>query len=135
MTTRADLCAAALALVGTPFHAQGRAPGIGVDCVGVIVCAARACGIVVSDRLDYSMQPSGILRGELETRLMRVRGAPQAGDVLMMRFDAAPHHVAMLIDDGRIVHAHMRARRCVVQTYSDYWRGKVCAVYRFPGVV
>lgn len=134
MTTRAELCAAALALVGTPFHPQGRVPGVGIDCIGVAICAARACGIAIADRTDYPMQPNGILRGELNARLQRVQGEPQAGDLLMMRFDTAPHHVALLIDGGRIVHAHMRARRTVVQAYTNYWRERTCGAFRFEGV-
>lgn len=134
MTTRAELTAAALSLVGTPFHAQGRAPGIGIDCIGVMVCVARLCGIPLTDRVDYPLRPNGELRAELEARLDHVHGEPQEGDVLMMAFAGEPHHVAMLVSDGRIVHGHVRARRCVVQTYTDYWRGVTVAAYRFPGV-
>lgn len=134
MTARAELTAAALSLVGTPFHAQGRMPQVGLDCIGVIVCVARACGIPVVDRVAYPMRPNGELQGELDARMVRVEGEPQEGDVLMMAFAGEPHHVAMLIADDRIVHGHVRARRCVVQSYTDYWRGVTRAVYRFSGV-
>jgi len=134
MVKRSKITAAALSLVGTPFCAQGRAPGIGLDCIGVVVCAARACGIPVTDRTAYPMRPNGELQGELDARLVRVRGEPQEGDVLLMSFDQEPHHVAIVIDGGRIVHAHMRARKTVVQSYTDYWRGVTRAAYRFPGV-
>lgn len=136
MPTSAQITAAALSLVGTPFHAQGRLPGVGLDCIGVVVCVAQACGIVVQDRNDYPMSPNGELRGELDSRLTRVRGQPQEGDVLMMAFDAEPHHLALYISENRIVHAYAanKVRKCVVQPYTDYWRSKVRAVYRFPGV-
>lgn len=134
MVNRSEITAAALSLVGTPFCAQGRAPGIGLDCIGVLVCVARLCGIPIKDRVDYPLRPNGELRAELESRLVRVHGEPQEGDVLMMAFAGEPHHVAMLIADGRIVHGHVRARRCVVQTYTDYWRSVTRAVYRFQGV-
>ena len=136
MTTPDQITAAALALVGTPFHAQGRAPGVGLDCIGVAVCTALACGVSVQDRIDYPLKPNGELKGELEARLTRVRGEPQEGDLLMMSFDAEPHHVAIFISGFRIVHAYaaLRVRKVVVQDYTDYWRSKVRAVYRFPGV-
>lgn len=134
MIQRAQLSEAALSLVGTPFHAQGRAPGAGLDCIGVIVCVARICGIPHTDRTAYPLRPNGELQGELESRLERVRGEPQEGDVLLMAFDKEPHHVAIVVDGGRIVHAHLRARRTVVQPYTDYWRSVTRAVYRFPGV-
>jgi cell wall-associated NlpC family hydrolase len=134
LIARADISRAALALVGTPFHPQGRAPGLGLDCIGVAVCVAQACGIPVKDRLAYPMRPNGELQGELEARLVRVLGEPQEGDLLLMAFDREPHHVAIVISENRIVHAHMRARKCVVQPHTGYWRGVTRAVYRFPGV-
>lgn len=134
MTTPADVTAAALSFVGTPFHPQGRAPGIGLDCIGVGICVARACGIAHQDRQAYPMRPNGQLQGEMEAQLIRVRGEPQEGDILLMAFDREPHHIAILISEGRIVHAHMRARKTVVQTYTDHWRGVTRAVYRFKGV-
>jgi cell wall-associated NlpC family hydrolase len=134
LTARAELTAAALALVGTPFHAQGRAPGIGLDCIGVVVCVARACGIPVIDRAAYPMRPNGELQGEMDSRLIRVQGEAREGDILLMAFDGAPHHVAIVIDSNRIVHAHMRARKTVVQTYTEYWRSVTVAAYHFPGV-
>lgn len=134
MTTRTEITAAALALVGTPFHAQGRAPSVGVDCVGLVVCVARACSIPVVDRVAYPMRPNGEMQGELESRLDRVTGAPQEGDILLMAFDREAHHVAIVISENRIVHAHMRARKTVVQSYTDYWRSVTRAVYQFKGV-
>jgi cell wall-associated NlpC family hydrolase len=134
MTTPADITAAALSLVGTPFHPQGRAPGIGLDCLGVGICVAQLCGIPQKDRTDYPMRPNGELQGEMELRLNRVRGEAREGDILLMAFDREPHHIAILISEGRIVHAHMRARKTVVQTYTDHWRNCTRAVYRFKGV-
>ena len=136
MILRSDITAAALSLVGTPFHAQGRAPGIGLDCIGVVVCVARACGIPVVDREAYPLRPNGELQGELESRLDRVSGAVQEGDILLMAFDKEPHHVAIVISENRIVHAHaqLRVRKVVAQTYTDYWRSVTRAVYRFKGV-
>lgn len=129
-----DLSSAALALVGTPFHAQGRLPGIGLDCLGVIVCVARACAIPHQDRSAYPMRPDGTLMPELERQFIRVHGEPQEGDVLLMAFAGEPHHVAIFVTGGRIVHAYSTVRKCVVQDYTEHWRAKVKAIYRFPEV-
>lgn len=136
MTTKAEIEAAALLLVDTPFAANQRAPQVGMDCIGVIVCVARACGIPHSDRVDYPIQPNGELQQELAARFERVTGEPQPGDVLMMQLErmSEPHHVAILISGNRIVHAHNRAGKCVAQTYTRFWRQAVRAAYRFPGV-
>jgi cell wall-associated NlpC family hydrolase len=132
--TPAQITAAALSMVDTPFHAQGRLPGVGLDCIGVMVCAALACGIPIKDRTDYPLRANGELKKELEARLTRVYGAPQEGDILMMRWTGEPHHVAIYISENRIVHAYVGVGKCVVQTYNDYWREKVRGVYRFPEV-
>lgn len=134
MTTPAEITAAALSMVGTPFHAQGRAPGVGLDCIGVVACVARALGIPHTDRKAYSLRPTGELAPALAAQFDTVEGEPQEGDVLLMIFAGEPHHVAILVDGGRIVHAYAAARKCVVQTYTDHWRAKVRAIYRFPGV-
>lgn len=134
MTTPREITAAALSLVGTPFHTQGRLPGIGIDCFGTLACVARICGMPFKDRIDYTMRSKGELRPELDRQFVRVQGEPLEGDILMMSLGGEPHHVAIMIDGGRFMHAHILVRRCVVQTYTDYWRSKVCAVYRFPGV-
>lgn len=135
MTTPAEISAAALAMVGTPFHAQGRLPGVGLDCIGVVICIARALGLPHRDRKAYPMRPDGTLQADLDAQLVRVQGEPREGDILLMSFAAEPHHVAVVVDGGRIVHAYSTARKCVAQAFTDHWRGKVRAVYRFPGVV
>ena len=136
MTTKTEIEAAALSLLGTPFAANQRAPGVGMDCIGVLVCVARLCGIPHIDRVDYPMQPNGELQQELAARFERVTGEPQVGDVLMMQLErmSEPHHVAILVSGDRIVHAHNRAGKTVAQTYTRFWHQAVRAVYRFPGV-
>ncbi|MDD5585633.1 MAG: hypothetical protein PHY92_01580, partial [Alphaproteobacteria bacterium] len=53
------MIAAARACLGTPFHHQGRKPGVGLDCIGLIVVALQAAGYDVRDRFDYSPRPDG----------------------------------------------------------------------------
>lgn len=141
MTTSAEITAYALTLVGTPFHAQGRLPGVGMDCIGVAACICKHFGIPYLDRAAYSLRPTGELMPALDAMFTRVIGEPQEANVLLMAFDdtlrkttCEPHHVAILIGGSRIVHAYSTAGKCVVQTYTDHWRSKVRAVYRFPGV-
>lgn len=131
---RSEISAAAFAMVGTPFHPQARMPGVGLDCIGVVVCVARQLGIPHSDLTAYPMRPNGMLQPLLDAQLVRVKREPQEGDVLLMSFDGEPHHVAVMVDGNRIVHAYSTVRKCVVQSYTDHWRAKVRAVYEFPGV-
>ncbi len=132
--TPSDITAAALSLVGTRFHPQGRLPGVGLDCIGVMVCTAVLSGMQIKDRTVYPLRPNGELMQELDARLIRVRGEMQEGDVLVMSFGGEPHHVAMYISENRIVHAYTGVRKCVVQPFTGHWKSAVRAVYRFPEV-
>lgn len=132
---REDLIAAAEEMVGTPFHAQQSVKGAGSDCIGVLKHVARTNAFKFRDRQDYSMRPTGELQPVLEEYLDRVTGETQEGDVLLMRWEGLqPHHVAIYVGDGKIIHAYAGARRVTKQEYTDFWRAKTVAVYRFPGI-
>lgn len=125
-----QLIAEAREWVGTPFHANQMTKGVGADCVGVVGGAAMAAGIQLSEvSLAYPMRPNGTLRPYLERYLVRVKDA-KPGDVLMMSFAGEPHHVALFAGET-IIHAHVKAKRCIEQPMSDYWQGKIRGIYRF----
>lgn len=131
---RSEISKIARRMVGTPFHAQGRLPGVGLDCIGVIVSVARELGLPHTDVAAYPMRPNGMLQPILDAQMVRVYREPREGDALLMTFGGAPHHVAVVVDGNQIVHAYVTVRKCVAQNLTDYWRKKVCAVYEFPGV-
>lgn len=125
----------------TPFRHQGRVHGVGVDCAGLIVGVARALGVEVADRTDYARTPhADMLRQVVEVNC----GAPVAGprptddqlrpgDVLLMRFEAEPQHLALYCGQT-IIHAYQRVGRVVEHRFAAVWRACVVAAYRFPGV-
>lgn len=125
----ADLIAAARSYVGTPFHHLARLPGVGLDCIGVIVCAAKACGFAHRDEAAYPLRSNGQLRINLDEQLVRVPVAV-AGDVLLMSLGDDEHHVA-LYTGTTIIHAYAVVRRCVEQPMADIWWPKVRGIYRF----
>ncbi len=127
--TPSDVIAAARGSVGTPFHHGGRLPGVGLDCIGVIVCAASACGLLHSDMAAYPLRPNGQLRENLNVQLVEVPYA-LAGDVLLMSFGGEPHHVA-LFTGPTIIHAYITVKKCIEQPMADLWNKRVRGVYRF----
>ncbi len=132
-----DLAETAKSFIGTPFHAQGRAPGAGLDCIGVVACVARAHNITHDDKSAYSMTPTGELQPELERQMIRINpNDMREGDVLLMRWRPGmpPHHVAMCVGPNLIVHAYSTARKVSMQVYTDFWRDKTVAIYRFKEV-
>ena len=93
------------------FRHRGRiteGPGKGVDCAGLIWVAYRDCGVLLEDFRLYEREPA--LHGPGLTDRMRVAlgrevaAAPvsekqlQIGDVVVIRFEREPHHVAIVGD-------------------------------------
>ena len=124
--------AAARGCIGTPFHHQGRTPGVGLDCVGLIVVALGAAGFAVNDRRDYPPRPDGksLVRALEEHGAVAVDGF-SPGDVLLFRYDHQPQHVALATGADTMVHAFAPAGRVVETTIGDYWLRRLLGVYRF----
>ncbi|MGE3622966.1 MAG: C40 family peptidase [Bdellovibrionales bacterium] len=124
--------AAARTCAGTPFHHQGRRPGAGLDCIGLIVVALRAAGMDVTDRTDYSRRPDGTgLVAALEEHGARPAGSITAGDILLFRYDSQPQHVALATDKDRMIHAFAPAGKVVETGIGDYWKRRLSGIYRF----
>lgn len=89
-------------MVGTPYHHQARLPGIGLDCVGLIIAVGRELGYLAPDYdiTGYSRVPDGaLLMKHLHDKLNRIEEAfMQPGDVVCVAFDQYPQHVGFLGD-------------------------------------
>jgi cell wall-associated NlpC family hydrolase len=135
MTTGADVVAEARRWLETPFMHQGRVLGVGVDCVGVPIMVAQARGLSDFDIQAYGRQPNGSqMRAFLDANMDRVPMTDSAvGDLLLMRIERDPQHLAILTDKG-ILHAHASVGRCVEHGIDDRWRRRIIAVYRFRGL-
>ena len=130
---RAAMVAAARACLGTPFHHQGRLPGVGLDCIGLIVVAASAAGYEIADATDYARQPEeGRLLAGLSANGLTASGAAQAGDVLLFRFDGGPRHAALMTGEDRMIHAFAPVGQVVETGMGDFWRRRLCGAFRFP---
>jgi len=88
--------------LGTPFHHQGRLPGVGLDCVGVLICVAKELRLVAADFdvTGYQRQPDGVvLMRHLSEHLLPVeQTAMQPGDIVCVAFDKHPQHVGIVGD-------------------------------------
>lgn len=80
MITRADVVAAALAYVGTPFRWQGR-NALGLDCVGLPAAVARDLGLIgVLPKPTYQRPLArNVLLDGLRTHLVDLGPAPRLG--------------------------------------------------------
>ncbi len=142
--TRDDIISAARSEIGTPFRHQGRLSGKALDCAGLIIMVAKAIGAEYIDFTGYSRHPSdGLLESALDAQscLDRVALADmQAGDVLLMRFNTDPQHLAIFAGHSAIyqaegiIHAWLQARKVCEHVLTDEWRSRIVRVYRFAGV-
>jgi len=101
--------------IGTSFQHQARAPGSKLDCVGVIVCAAKADGIDVEDFFAYGPEadPEELLR-RLATFCDQVPVDARAPDDILAFWlveRSKPQHVALYEGAGFMIHAYARPSR------------------------
>lgn len=125
------MIAAARACIGTPFHHQGRQPGAGLDCIGLVVIALKAAGVDVRDRTDYARQPAAdALQLALEAHGFSHAETIAAGDVLLFRFNRAPQHVALATESTRMIHAYAPIGKVVECSIGASWKNRLCGIYR-----
>lgn len=126
----AAIVAAARACIGARFRAQGRLPGVGLDCIGVALVAAAAAGVEIA-------VPVYALGGDHEAALdaaMIAAGCsfvPLAapGDLLSLAPSPGRRHLAVVTDRG-VIHAHAGLGRVVEGPVDPDWT--VLAAWRLP---
>jgi cell wall-associated NlpC family hydrolase len=147
-----DIVEKATRMVGTPFVHQGRLPGVGVDCIGLLVCAAREAGLDVGDRASYGRQPNPrALMAELDrvaTRLSRPIDARALGRddgatafarrgavlVFWRVRTSLPRHVGVC-DGEFVVHTWQEIGRVVRHRIDgSEWSGCLHSVWWLKGV-
>lgn len=136
LPTRAKIIKEARSWIGTPFKHQGRLKGLAVDCAGLVIGVAHALQLSQFDYTAYSHQPDGItLKRLLNQELKPIfLAAAQPGDVLLMRFDAQPQHLAILIQEESIIHAYAQVRRCCEHRLDEVWRSRIVSAYAYPNI-
>ena len=127
------LIVAAREYLETPWVHQGRLKGVGVDCVGLLVCAGRDAGYTIEDVEGYPEYPSGTwLLEELERNCVRVYGVTQIGDVLAFAASTQVWHVGLVSGLGPLVviHCWRKTKRVVEVQLDESWRYQIHSVWR-----
>jgi NlpC/P60 family putative phage cell wall peptidase len=135
--TRDEFIAEARTWIGTPYHHQARVKGVGVDCVGLVICALGLDEAAL--RLPaYSRQGSGtLLRSLLERHCDEIQIAEaRPGSLYGMRFKhtGPEHHLAIVTDRG-ILHAWEGATSVYEHAVQRHWReGRILSAWNVRGV-
>jgi cell wall-associated NlpC family hydrolase len=138
----AEIVAAARAVLHTPYAHQGRVAGLALDCAGVPVHVAKSLGVPLVDYTRYGRLPvPAEMRAALDAHLERVPTEQmQPGDVVWIRFEKQPQHLAIVGDYVHgglsLIHAYNSAgvNRVVEHRMDDVWRSRIVACWRYPGV-
>ena len=135
------LVAAARAYIGVPFRHAGRSMQ-GVDCIGLLLCAAHDAGVTTYDETHYGTAvDTDRLRRQIEEVCALVwspvdtddpRDEAQPGDVLLFQVMASPQHTGMFTGEG-FVHAYQGVGYVVETPLEGRWLRRVVAVYRWVG--
>lgn len=143
MTRVADpaaVVAAARAWLGTPYHDQQSALGLGCDCLGLARGVWRAVvgpepqAVPRYSRDWGEVGPRELLRdGALRWMVPRGRDEIEPGALLLfrMRDRAIAKHVGIVTEPGRFIHAYEHLG-VIEQPLTDAWRRRVAFVFAYP---
>jgi len=135
MTTANDIITAARSQLGVKFRHQGRLPGQCLDCAGLAAYVAGQIGAEFNEWPGYGRTPyNGLLEYVLDGQpcLERVYDR-QSGDILLMRFNSEPQHVAICAGDT-VIHSYSEAGKVVEHDLDEVWLARIVRVYRFKGL-
>ena len=125
------IVAAARACVGTRFRPQGRTPGLGLDCVGVVLFAAAVAPFRLPVLPPYRLggTPPDIAAIFAEISALCVDIA-LPGDVLVIAPAPGQRHFGIVTPAG-LVHAHAELERVVEGPIDPAWQ--IMQAWRLPG--
>ena len=128
----------AASYAGTHYQHQGRLPGVGLDCAGVAVCAARALGFEIVEPVAYGRLPSADeLTRTIDAHCVRIPISNlTVGDIIAFAWSEEPQHVGVVVSTSpytEFVHAHVRARKVVRHILDDTWRARARLAFRLRG--
>lgn len=132
---------AARTCLGTPYHHQGRLPGVGLDCIGLLVYAGAASGRLAPgvDVTGYPRYPDGkLLLHHLDAHLDRVHPDDmRPSDAVCVAYEKHPQHVGILGSYRHgglsMIHALGSAGKVVEHRLLFTRLMRLVCVYRYRG--
>ncbi|MCG6985548.1 MAG: C40 family peptidase [Thiocapsa sp.] len=112
---RADVVLAGLSQVGTPYVYGGTNPGEGLDCSGLTYYAHHVAGVRIPRVSTEQLRAARPVAGR----------RPRAGDVVFFKTGPGQHHVGLMVDDERFVHASTSRREVRLdRLQTPYWQAR-----------
>ena len=102
IASREQVVSAARGLLNTPFHHQARAPGVGIDCAGLLIVVCWQLGLKprTFDVKGYGPIPDGSLKRYCDEHMLRIpQSAMQPGDAILVAWQGGdPQHLGIVVD-------------------------------------
>jgi NlpC/P60 family putative phage cell wall peptidase len=140
--SRNDIVAEARRWLGTPYHHQASARGVGTDCLGLVRGVWRALHGAEAEAVPAYARDWAEATGA-ETMLAaarrhlveRDRATAGHGDILIFRYraHAVAKHVAILTSPASMIHA-VEGRAVAEVPLGAWWRRHTAAAFSFPGI-
>jgi cell wall-associated NlpC family hydrolase len=117
-------------LLGKPFTEKGRG-NPGYDCLGLTIEVARRLGrqlpdyVSSEDELHAQLGAGASTLGDLE-QIPR----PEPGCVVLLRMRPDQHHLAVMVDQYRMIHTSRQTGCVIERVLSPLWARKVIGYYR-----
>lgn len=119
--------------IGTPFHHQGRRPGVGLDCAGLVIWIGAQLGIGYDDDYRYGRNPSGMKMWRLLNTHLQPVQTPEPGDVIYIAWARVPQHLGIFAPGNKLIHSY-DPHGVIRTSLSGRHLSGVRGVFRFPGV-
>lgn len=128
---RVDLVEAARSYLGVRWMHQGRSP-LGVDCVGLLICAGGDVGLSIPDMKGYrrTPQPDVFVRHILDNS--NEQSGPLIGNFGIFRDGTQPCHVGIFGEQygqPSLIHSFAGTGKVMEEPFDPYWQQR-CVAYR-----
>jgi cell wall-associated NlpC family hydrolase len=110
---RATVVSAAMSQMGTPYRYGGNEPGRGLDCSGLTFYAHSVAGVKIPRRSWDQRRDARPVS----------RQSPRPGDMVFFQTGPGDHHVGLMVDSERFVHASSSAHQVkLAKLRTPYWK-------------
>ena len=123
-------------LIRTPYKFQGRVPGVGCDCIGLVILTAWELGLFTFDFRNYSRNPGDILEQEVNKHCQPLPELIE-GALVLFKIDRVPQHCGIITNyrnDWGLIHAYENVGQVREHRLIKWWKDKIVGIYTLPNV-
>ena len=139
-------------LIDTPYKFQGRVPGVGCDCIGLVILTAWELGLFEFDERpraadrrkgtrefdfrNYSRNPGSILEPEVKKHCQPLSELTEGALALFAIANVTQHCgiISHYRNDWGLIHAYENVGMVKEHRLINWWKDKLVGIYKLPNV-